>query len=74
MSKEIIIKVSKPETENEIQDFKQFRAELKVLLTKGKIKVEEKFRDFTFTISESTKEEEQKIAAFIKESKKVEFV
>ena len=74
MSKEIVIKVGKPETENEIQDFKQFRTKLKVLLSKGKIKVVEKYRDFTFTISESTKEEEQKIAAFLKESKRVEFI
>jgi len=74
MSKEIVIKVGKPETESEIQYFKQFRIDLKVLLTKGKMKVVEKFRDFTFTITECTKDEEQKIAVFVKENKTVEFM
>jgi hypothetical protein len=74
MSKEIVIKVSKPESDAEIKDFKQFRLDLKVLLQKGKIKVVEKFRDFTFTISEYTTEEEQKVAVFIKENKTVEFM
>ncbi|MGZ3899738.1 MAG: hypothetical protein ACXVNM_08190 [Bacteroidia bacterium] len=74
MNKEIIIKVSKPESEVEIQSFKQFRTDLKGLLNKGKIKVVEKFRDFTFTITEATTEEEQKVAAFVKENKTVEFM
>ncbi len=74
MSKEIIIKVGKPESEAEIQYFKQFRIELKVLIKKGKIKVVEKFKDFTFTITDATKEEEQKVAVFIKETKTVEFM
>ncbi len=74
MSKEIVIKVGKPETDIEIQSFKQFRLDLKVLLKKGKIKVVEKFRDFTFTLSECTIEEEQKVSVFIKENKTVEFM
>ena len=74
MSREIVIKVGKPETENEIQDFKQFRTELKDLLSKGKIKVVEKYRDFTFTIIDSTVEEQQKIALFLKQKKTLEFI
>ena len=72
--KEIVIKVSKPESEAEIQNFKEFRASLKVLIKKGKIKVVEKFQNFTFTITDPTKEEEQKIAVILKETKTVEFV
>ncbi len=74
MNKEIIIKVGKPESESEIAYFKQFRNDLKVLIKKGKVKVVEKFRDFTFTITDATKEEEQKVAVFIKETKTVEFM
>jgi hypothetical protein len=74
MSKEIVIKVGKPESPVEIQCFKQFRLDLKVILTKGKMKVVEKFKDFTFTITEFTKDEEQKIAVFVKETKTVEFM
>ncbi len=74
MNKEIVIKVGKPETDMEIKCFKQFRLDLKVLLTKGKMKVVEKFRDFTFTITECTKDEEQKIAVFVKETTTVEFM
>lgn len=74
MSKEIIIKVIKPESDTEIQYFKKFRLDLKVLIKKGKIKVVEKFRDFTFTITDASKEEEQQVANFIKENKTVEFM
>ncbi|MBA3665602.1 MAG: hypothetical protein H0W61_15555 [Bacteroidetes bacterium] len=74
MNKEIVIKVSKPESEIENQSFKQFRADLKALLSKGKIKVVEKYRDFTFTITECTTDEEQKVANFVKENKTVEFM
>ncbi|MCW3077682.1 MAG: hypothetical protein JWO32_2291 [Bacteroidetes bacterium] len=74
MNKEIIIKVSKPEGDTEIQSFKQFRTDLKALLKGGKIKVVEKFRDFTFTITECTTDEEQRVATFVKENKTVEFM
>ena len=74
MSNEIIIKVIKPESDTEIQCFKKFRLDLKTLIKKGKVKVVEKYRDFTFTISDPSKEEEQKVSVFIKENKTVEFM
>jgi hypothetical protein len=74
MSKEIIFKVSKPESEMEIQSFKKFRNDLKGLLGKGKLKVVEKYRDFTFTITDCTPDENQKVSVFVKETNTVEFM
>lgn len=74
MDNEIIIKVGKPESDQEIQSFKTFRTELKELLKTGKIKVVEKFRDFTFTLSNCTTDEKQKVSSFIKENKTMEFI
>lgn len=66
MEAEITFNIEKPETEAEIQSFKTFRIELKALLKKGKLKVVEKFKVFSFIIIDFTPEEKNLVAAFIK--------
>lgn len=70
---EAIFKLEKPETKEEFRDFKQFRTGIKALLKfeKGRLKVIEKFDDFTFKVFDCTREEEEKIAVFLKETKTV---
>lgn len=58
--------IEKPETEAEIQSFKTFRLELKALLKKGKLKVVEKFKVFSFIIMDYTAEEKNLVSAFLK--------
>jgi hypothetical protein len=73
MEAEITFNIEKPETAEEIQSFKTFRLELKALLKKGKLKVVEKFRVFSFIIVDYTTEEKNSVAAFLKkESQKAE--
>ena len=76
MSREVIFKLGKPETNQEFKDLKQFKIDLKTLLKakRGRIKVAEKFRDFTFTIPDCTPAEEQIISVFLKENKTVELL
>ena len=71
MTGEIIFKNSKPDNTEEILHFRQFKLELKNLLKEGKSKtrVVEKFKDFTFTVSDYSSGEKQKIAVFLKETK-----
>ena len=71
---EIIIKVEKPETKEQILGFKEFKLELKSFLKKGKMKTVEKFQDFTVTISESSIDEQQRVAGYLKENNKVTLI
>lgn len=66
MEAEITFNVEKPESAEEIQNFKAFRLELKALLKKGKLKVVEKFKVFSFIIVDYTTEEKTLVAAFLK--------
>ena len=66
MEAEITFNLEKPETAEEIQKFKAFRLELKGLLKKGKLKVVEKFRVFSFIIIDYTTEKKNLVAAFLK--------
>ena len=74
MGKDIIFKLGKPGTKEEVQNLKQFRVNLKAFLNakRGKIKVIEKFKDYTVTIYDCAPHEEQRIAIFLKENKTVE--
>ena len=66
MEAEITFNLEKPETAEEIQNFKAFRIELKALLKKGKLKVVEKFKVFSFIIIDYTPDEKNLVAAFLK--------
>ncbi len=68
MEAEITFNIEKPDTAEEIQNFKAFRLELKSLLKKGKLKVVEKFKVFSFIIIDSTVEEKNLVAAFLKKA------
>ena len=74
MSNEIIIKVEKPETKEQILEFKEFKLELKSILKKGKMKTVEKFRDFTVTISETSSDEQKRVAGYLKENNRVTLI
>ena len=67
MGPEIIFKIEKPETQEEIVDFKLLKLELKSVLKKGKLKVVEKFAVFAFIITDYTSDEQKKIAALFKQ-------
>ena len=73
MAKEIIFKLGKPETNQEFLDFKQFVNDLKVFLKpkRGRVKFDEKVKDFTFRVLDRTTEEEERITVFLKENKTV---
>jgi hypothetical protein len=66
MGPEITFKVDKPSTEQEIKNFKLLKADLKVLLKKGKLKVVEKYANFTFSITDYTADEQKKINEILK--------
>lgn len=66
MDGEIIFNIEKPSTKSEIEEFKNFRREVKSLLKKGKLKVVEKFSVFAFVITNYTSEEENKVTSFFK--------
>ena len=68
MEAEITFNLEKPDTAEEIQNFKAFRIELKSLLKKGKLKVVEKFKVFSFIIVDYTTEEKNSVAAFLKKA------
>ena len=73
MAKEIIFKLGKPETNQEFLDFKQFVNDLKVFLKpkRGRVKFDEKLKNFTFRILDCTLEEEERITVFLKENERV---
>ena len=68
MEAEITFNIEKPDTAEEIQNFKAFRLELKSLLKKGKLKVVEKFKVFSFIIVDYTAEEKNLVASFLKKA------
>lgn len=68
MEAEIIFNIEKPDTAEEIQNFKAFRLELKSLLKKGKLKVVEKFKVFSFIIVDYTTEEKNLVTDFLKKA------
>jgi hypothetical protein len=67
MGPEIIFKIEKPETQEEILDFKLLKLELKAALKKGKLKVAEKFAVFAFIITDYTAAEQQEVIALFKQ-------
>lgn len=62
---EITFNIEKPYTEKEIQDFKEFRIGVKSLLKKGKLKVVERFKVFSFIIVDYTSDEKNDVTTFL---------
>jgi hypothetical protein len=66
MGTEIVFNIEKPVTEKELQDFRLFKKEIKLLLKKGKLRVVEKFKDFAFVIINCSTDEKNNISTFLK--------
>jgi hypothetical protein len=72
MMNEMKFNLEKPDDEKGIEDFKIFKAEIKTLLTKGKLKIVEKFRVFAFIITDPSPEERKNVTTLLKKREIVE--
>lgn len=66
MMNEMKFNLEKPEDAQGTEDFKTLKTEIKALLTKGKLKVVEKFRVFAFIITDPSPEERKSVTAHLK--------
>lgn len=71
MGEEIIFNIEKPQTKQELEDFRLFKKDIKALLKKGKLKVIERYSDFAFIIISYNSDENKIISQFLKKETQI---